>query len=383
LKLAAEFTMHFKKLKVTDVRRETADCVSVAFAIPVELREEYRWRQGQNITIRYHIGKEDIRRSYSICSSPFENELRIAIKKVPGGLFSPWANEKLITGEELEVLPPSGRFYTELDPSHRKHYLAFAAGSGITPILSLIKTTLAVEPESQFTLIYGNRSRQSIIFREELEGLKNRYMRRLALHHVLSREKVEIPLNQGRIDVAKCSELCGKIIDLAHTDEVFICGPADMIFSVRDWLQQQGTDPKKIHFELFQTRETLERGRPGGSGVMDAGVKGSRGFGTGEKSAQYQGKVSKMTVKLDGISYDFDLPYDAEPILDAALYQGADLPFACKGGVCCTCRARLTEGKVEMEVNYALEEDELAKGYILTCQSHPRTERVIVDFDAK
>lgn len=364
---------HFRTLQVADIRRETADCVSVAFAIPPELREEFKFSQGQNITIRSRIGGEEIRRSYSICSSPLEDELRIAVKKVPGGLFSTFANDQLVKGADLEVLPPTGKFYTELNASHRKNYLAFAAGSGITPILSLIKTTLATEPHSHFTLVYGNRHRPSIIFRDQLESLKNRYMQRLAVHHILSREKMDIPLNQGRITPGKCGELCDKLIDLSTTDEIFICGPAEMIFTVKDWLEEKGVAPRQIHFELFNTIN---------SGTQPGKRGGQKEGQTGEDPS-LKGKISKVTIKLDGISYDFDLPFEGEPILDAALEQGADLPFACKGGVCCTCRARLTEGKVDMEVNYALEKEELAAGFILTCQSHPRSERVVVDFDTK
>jgi ring-1,2-phenylacetyl-CoA epoxidase subunit PaaE len=359
---------HFRKLRVADVRRETNDCVSVAFAVPDQLREEFRFIQGQNITIRTHIGAEEIRRSYSICSSPFEDELRIAVKKVPGGLFSTHANDQLQIGDELEVLPPTGKFYTLLNPARPKNYLAFAAGSGITPILSLIKTVLATEPGSHFTLVYGNRHRPSIIFREELEALKNRYIQRLVLHHILSREKTDILLYQGRIDAIKCGELCDKLIDVKGMDEIFLCGPSQMIFTVKSWLEEKGVDPRKIHFELFNTQE----GRPSTGGVENASAK-----------TTLTGKVSRVTVRLDGASYEFDLPFEGDPILDAALYQGADLPFACKGGVCCTCRAKLLEGKVEMEVNYALEEDELAEGFILTCQSHPRTEKVVIDFDSK
>ena len=325
--------------------------------------------QGQNVTVRLRIAGEEVRRSYSICSSPLDDELRIAIKKVPSGLFSTYANEQLQKGHQLEVLPPTGKFYTELRPENRKHYLAFAAGSGITPVLSLIKTTLAVEPNSQFTLVYGNRNRLTILFREELEALKNRYMHRLSLHHILSREQMDVPLNQGRIDAAKCKELCGRLIDLTSMDEVFLCGPGEMTFAVRDWLEQQGVDRKKIHFELFHT----QTGEPVvGSKVAAGEVGGKTGVG-----------VSRVTVRLDGVSHEFDLPYDGESVLDAALMQGADLPFACKGGVCCTCRAKLVEGEVEMEVNYALEADEIAAGFVLTCQSHPRTERIVVDFDIK
>ena len=359
---------HFRKLRVQDVRRETNDCVSVAFAVPDDLREEFRFIQGQNITIRTRVGEEEIRRSYSICSSPFEEELRIAVKKVPGGLFSTYANDQLRMGDELEVLPPTGAFYTPLDPSKPKNYLAFAAGSGITPILSLIKTVLATEPDSQFTLVYGNRHRPSIIFREELEALKNRYMHRLALHHILSREKTDISLHQGRIDALKCGELCDKLIDLAGMDEVFLCGPAQMTFTVKSWLEEKGVDHRKIHFELFHTQERL----PSAGRVENTAIK-----------TPLTGKISRVTVRLDGTSFEFDLPFEGDPVLDAALFQGADLPFACKGGVCCTCRAKLVEGKVEMDVNYALEEEELAEGFILTCQSHPRSEKVVIDFDTK
>ena len=364
---------HFRTLQIEDVRRETEDCVSIAFTIPPEFREEFRFVQGQNVTVRLRIAGEEVRRSYSICSSPLDEELRIAIKKVPSGLFSTYANEQLQKGHQLEVLPPTGKFYTELRAENRKHYLAFAAGSGITPVLSLIKTTLAVEPDSHFTLVYGNRNRLTILFREELEALKNRYMNRLSLHHILSREQMDVPLNQGRIDAGKCAALCGRLIDLSSMDEVFLCGPGEMIFTVRDWLEQQGVERKKIHFELFHT-QTGEPVAGGKRKVVESRV------GEGGKSGV---AVSRVTVRLDGVSHEFNLPYDGESVLDAALMQGADLPFACKGGVCCTCRAKLVEGEVEMEVNYALETDEIAAGFILTCQSHPRTEKIVVDFDIK
>ncbi len=377
---------HFRALTIEDVRRETADCVSVAFAIPRGFREEFRWRQGQNITLRTRLNGEEIRRSYSICSSPLDNELRVAIKKVPGGVFSAYANEQLQKGHVIDVLPPSGKFYTELLPENRKRYLAYAAGSGITPILSLIKTTLAVEPGSHFTLVYGNRHRGSILFREELEGLKNRYIDRLSLLHILSREQMDNPLNQGRIDTAKCGELCRRLIDLRIVDEVFLCGPEEMIFMLKGWLEQQGVEARKIHFELFHTRAD-----PGSGAEAESGGNASPG-GSGRRRSpgaedKWSGgrveKVSRVTVRLDGVSHDFDLPYDGSSVLDAALMEGVDLPFACKGGVCCTCRARLVEGQVEMEVNYALEPDELAAGFILTCQSHPLTDRVIVDYALK
>jgi ring-1,2-phenylacetyl-CoA epoxidase subunit PaaE len=373
---------HFRTLTIEDVRRETAECISVAFAIPAAFREEFRWRQGQNITLRTRINGEEIRRSYSICSSPLDNELRVAIKQVPGGVFSTFANEQLQKGHVIDVLPPSGKFYTELLPENRKRYLAFAAGSGITPILSLIKTTLAVEPGSHFTLVYGNRHRGSILFREELEGLKNRYIDRLSLLHILSREQMDNPLNQGRIDTVKCAELCHRLIDLRMVDEVFLCGPEEMIFMLKDWLEQQGVEPRKIHFELFHTRGEDPRASDTGSASAVIGKNRNAGAGRRVTSGGAE-KVSRVTVQLDGVSHDFDLPYDGSSLLDAALMEGVDLPFACKGGVCCTCRARLVEGQVEMDVNYALEADELAAGFILTCQSHPRTDRVIVDYDSK
>jgi len=360
---------HFRTLTIRDVRRETAECVSVAFTVPPAFQEEFLFYQGQNITLRMQMNGQEVRRSYSICSSPLEGELRVAIKKVEGGLFSTWANEQLAPGHELEVLPPSGRFYTELQPGNQKHYLAFAAGSGITPVLSLIKTTLAVEPESSFTLVYGNRTRLSILFREELEALKNRYIDRFSLYHILSREEMDISLFQGRIEVAKCAELCGRLIDLRSVDEVFLCGPEQMIFSVREWMEAHGVERKKIHFELFHT--------------LDGGAVEARRVVTADGSTVRQDEVSRVTVRLDGISHVFDLPYAGSSVLETALMEGVDLPFACKGGVCSTCRAKLLEGKVEMDQNYALEADELAAGYVLTCQSHPRSEKVVVDFDSK
>jgi ring-1,2-phenylacetyl-CoA epoxidase subunit PaaE len=315
------------------------------------------------------MGGEEVRRSYSICSSPLESELRIAIKKVPGGVFSTWANEQLAPGHQMEVLPPSGRFITELQPGNRKHYLALAAGSGITPVLSHLKTTLGVEPESHFTLVYGNRNRLSIVFREELEALKNRYIGRFSLYHILSREEMDIPLYQGRIDVAKCAELCRRLIDLRSVDEVFLCGPEQMIFSVKDWLEGQGVERKKIHFELFHT--------------LDGSATVQRREVTAGRPAARRDQVSQVTVRLDGMSHSFDLPFEGSSVLEAALMEGVDLPFACKGGVCSTCRAKLIEGKVEMDQNYALEADELAAGFVLTCQSHPRSEKVVIDFDSK
>lgn len=356
---------HFHTLTIKDIRQETPECVSIAFDIPAELQESFRFTQGQNITIKKTIDGEELRRSYSICSSPLEEEMRVAIKKVDNGRFSTHANLQLKKGDRVEVLPPTGRFYTILNPAHRKQYVGFAAGSGITPLLSIIKTTLRTEPDSEFTLIYGNRNRVSIIFREELEALKNKYMNRFRLVHILSREKTDVLLNYGRINKGKCAELAGKVLNIAGSDEFFICGPEEMIFSVKDFLEAQGVDKKKIHFELFTT--------PGQN----------RSAASEQRKTANTGLTSKVTIKLDGVAFDFDLAFNSDSILDAALQQGADLPYACKGGVCCTCRAKLVEGEVEMDANYALEPDEVKAGYILTCQSHPRSSKVVVDYDVK
>ncbi|WP_246073512.1 1,2-phenylacetyl-CoA epoxidase subunit PaaE [Dinghuibacter silviterrae] len=350
-------------MTIRDIRKETPDCVSIAFDIPEHLRSTFHFTQGQNITVRTTLDGAEVRRSYSICSAPGEGELRIAVKQVPQGLFSTHAST-LKTGDRLEVLPPSGRFFTPLDPTQHKQYVAFAAGSGITPILSIIKTTLETEPHSQFTLVYGNKGRGSIIFKEALEGLKNLHIERFRVIHILSRERTDIPLFQGRIDAEKCALLASSLIRLDQTDEFFLCGPETMIFGVRAFLESRGIPEKKIHFELFTTPgQTLASAAP--STVASPGLQ------------------SHVTVKLDGLSFAFDLGYGGASILDAALSEGADLPFACKGGVCCTCRAKLVKGSVDMDANYALEPDELAAGYILTCQAHPRTPEVIVDFDTK
>jgi ring-1,2-phenylacetyl-CoA epoxidase subunit PaaE len=357
--------VHFHKLKVKAVKKETADCVSVSFFIPQQLQKEFAFEQGQNITLKKNIDGEELRRSYSICSAPFENELKVAVKKVAGGKFSTFVNDFLKAGDELEVLPPTGKFNTTLQTQNRKQYLAFAAGSGITPILSIIKATLLTEPKSSFTLVFGNRSRSSIIFFEELEGLKNKYLQRFNFINILSREKTDAPINYGRIDNKKLAEL-NKLVNYNSIDEYFICGPEEMIFCTKDFLEQQGIDKRKIHFELF-------------------GVKGNKkkAIINWQKEINDNTPKSKITVKLDGRSFDFDLRFNSDTILDAALNQGADLPFACKGGVCCTCKAKLIEGKVEMEVNWGLEHEEVEQGYILTCQSHPVTEKVVIDFDIK
>lgn len=359
---------HFHQLTIADIRKETPDCVSIAFEVPDDLKNDYLFKHGQNLTLRTIINDEEVRRSYSICSCPTDNELRVAIKKAPFGKFSIWANNMLKKGDVVEVMPPTGMFYTELNPAHKKKYLAIAAGSGITPVISIIKTTLLTEPDSSFTLVYGNQHRNSIIFKDQLEALKNKYMDRLAVHFLLSREQTDAAIYSGRINEEKLSLLSEKLIDVHGMDDIFICGPEQMIFTAKSWLEQQGIDKKKIHFELFTTpgEKTEVRNRKSEAGKEESTVN-----------------KSKVTVKLDGIAFDFDLPYDGETVLEAALQQGADLPFSCKGGVCSTCKAKLLEGKVDMDTNYALEQEEVEAGFILTCQSHPRSERIVIDFDIK
>ena len=358
--------IHFHPLQIKKVEKETDDCVSITFDVPENLKELFLFKQGQTLTIKKKIGEEELRRNYSICSSPFENILQVVVKKVDGGLFSTFANEELKAGDVLEVLPPIGKFYTELNSTQKKNYVAFAAGSGITPILSIIKTTLLTEPQSSFTLVYGNRTKTSIIFKEELEGLKDKFIDRFRIYHVLSRERSEAPINYGRIDTEKLNLLFDKIINIKTCDEFFLCGPEEMIFCVKHFLEAKEVAATKIHFELFTVPGQMQGTR----------IKK-------QETRNDSGPQAKVTVKLDGISFDFDLGYQSQSILDAALQQGADLPYACKGGVCTTCKARLISGKVSMDVNWGLEPDEVAAGYILTCQSHPTTENVFVDFDAK
>ncbi len=354
---------HFEKVRIKQVRRETDDCVSILLDIPENIQNKFSYLPGQHITLRTTINNEDVRRSYSLCSSPLHNEWRIAVKKVDGGIFSAFANHTLKQGDEIELMPPLGHFVLQ-HTTNAKHYICFAAGSGITPVLSIIKTGLINQPKSRFTLIYGNRTRQSIIFKEEIEALKNKFITRFQLIHILSREHTEAPLNEGRINAEKCEQIFKYAASL-NADDFFICGPEEMIFSIKEWLLLKNIDEKKIHFELFNS-STLNQTKNQEKNVE-------------ENAAE----ISHVTIHLDGRSFEFNLPFYNASILDAALQQGADLPYACKGGVCTTCKAKLLTGKVDMDVNYGLEPDEVAEGFILTCQSHPRSEKIIVDFDVK
>lgn len=353
----------FFPLLVRDIRHETSDCVSVALLPTDDHRPHFSYKQGQYLNFRTQIDGQEVRRSYSLCSSPTEGELRVAIKLVPGGLFSTFAHEQLKVGDTLEVMPPDGRFFTPLSPDQAKNYVAFAAGSGITPILSILKTVLATEPNSTFTLFYGNKTTEGIIFHEALEALKNRYLGRLSLHYVLSREHLDSELFYGRLDAKKCAAFGQFLFKADEVDEFFLCGPEEMIHEIRDTLLSQGVERKRIHLELF------------GSSAAMAEARRRRA------AANIPEVLTTVQLRQDGKTISFTLSNRSESLLDAALRHGADLPYACKGGVCCTCRAKLLEGEVDMDVNYALEPEEVAEGFILSCQAHPRTKQIVVDFD--
>lgn len=351
----------FHSLTISDIRKETEDTVSVAFQIPESLTEVFSFTPGQYLTLKAMIDGEDIRRSYSLCSAPFENEWRVAIKQVCGGKFSTYANSKLKFGMELEVMNPMGNFLVETHPEHDKSYVLFASGSGITPILSIAKSILHDEPKSDITLFYGNKGFASIIFREELEALKNTYMDRLRIIHILSRESLGNDIQKGRITEEKTHQLYDAFLAQTNVDSVYICGPEEMILGVKEAMLKKGIEESHIHFELFTSPNTKKHSI--------------------ELPTQSPKIDSNVTIIIDGEEYDLALSSNGQSILDAAQEAGADVPFACKGGVCCTCKAKIMEGSVSMDVNYALEKDEVEAGYILTCQSHPTSDKLIISFD--
>jgi ring-1,2-phenylacetyl-CoA epoxidase subunit PaaE len=358
--------MQFHPLVIRDVRRESPDCVSVAFAVPDELRSAFAFRQGQYLTLRTTLEGEEVRRSYSICTAPHENDLRVAIKRVDGGAFSTYANDVLRRGDTLDVMPPQGRFFVEKSTENNPIYVAFAAGSGITPIISILKNTLHEEANSRFVLFYGNRGFDHIVFREELEALKNRYPARLSVHHILSRESLGSDLFQGRIDEDRCKRLGQVFFQSEHVAQYFLCGPEEMIFGVKNALETMGVPAQRIKFELFTTANSKKKA----AAAPPTGPRVAAAFD------------ASIRVIQDGATFEFNLPSDGSTLLDAAMRAGADLPFSCKGGVCSTCKARVLEGEVSMEINYGLEPDEVAAGYVLTCQAHPKSPHVTVSFDA-
>jgi len=353
----------FFPLEVADIRRETRDAVVVTLAPRIEDRAAFDFTQGQYLTFRRDFEGEELRRSYSICAGKDEGVLKVGIKRVDGGAFSSWANEELKPGDVLEAMPPMGAFHVPLKPEERRHYLAFAGGSGITPVLSLIKTALAREPKSRFTLVYGNRSVNSIMFREELEDIKNVHLGRFNVVHVLESEAQEVELFSGRIDAEKCARLFKGWINIAAIDMAFICGPEPMMLAIAAALREHGLRDDQIKFELFASAP--RRAKHVARTAADNG-----------KAA-----MCTATITLDGTTRVIEMAKTGQTILEAALGASLDAPFACKAGVCSTCRAMVVEGEVEMETNHALEDYEVRQGYVLTCQCYPLSDRVVVTYD--
>ncbi len=352
----------FHKVKVADVRKETADCVSIAFDIPANLKQEYSYIQGQYLTLKLFVNGEELRRSYSICSSPTaENEIRIAVKRVKDGRGSNYVYDKLKAGDELEVMTPMGNFYSQMNASNKKNYVLFAGGSGITPMLSIIKTVLKEEPQSTIQLFYGNQNEESTIFKNQLDELENINSSRLRVVHILDNPTSQIPaLNQGVLSKEKITVLLENYVGLNLNNEFFICGPTPMMDNCKIVLEQLKIEKSKIHIEYFTA--SLEAAK---TPVTNSGDK----------------IISQVTVIMDGKETLIELASDGDVILDAALNADLDVPFACKGAVCCTCRAKVLEGKVKMDQNFALTDSEVEEGFILTCQSHPITPVVKVDYD--
>ena len=359
--MASPHPPRFHTLRVAELRRETEDAVSVTFDIPPGLAADYAFDAGQYLTLRANVAGEDIRRSYSICSGPDDGELRIAVKRVEGGVFSTWANEALPPGHEVAVMTPTGRFGVSYAPGEARTHVGFAAGSGITPILSIARGILAREPLSRFFLFYGNQSVRGMLFREALEELKDRYLGRLSVFHVLSQEEQDIPVLHGRLDADRARTLLRHIVPAASVDHVFLCGPEGMTAAIEPVLAELGVPPDRVHVERF---------------VSAAG-------GVPRARAVAASAPARHTASLVVDGNQRHVPVaDGESVLDAALRAGMDLPFACKGGMCSTCRARVVEGQVVMTVNYSLEPWELQAGFVLTCQAHPTTPRVLIDYDA-
>lgn len=354
----------FHPLTVTEVRRETDDAVSICFDVPESLRPLFQFRAGQHLTLRTELEGEDVRRNYSVCVAPHEGEVRVAIKRIGGGRFSTWANEALAPGATLDVMPPHGSFTWTFEPEARRRYVGIAGGSGITPVLSLLKTALSVEPHSSFTLLYGNRNSSSIMFLETLAALKDRFLDRLEVYHFLEEEEEEIDLFNGRLDRAKCDEVLATLVDPAEVDAFFVCGPGPMMDAAEAALRERGVDPSRILIERFTT---------------DAP---SAAQAAAQAALAQQAAGLHFAAVLDGRRRRVTFDPQAGNILDSARAAGLPAPYACKAGVCATCRAKVVSGKVEMGTNYGLTADEVAQGYVLTCQTVPLSDDVVVDYDA-
>jgi ring-1,2-phenylacetyl-CoA epoxidase subunit PaaE len=353
----------FHKLKVAEITHETPDCVSVVFDVPASAKNEFTYLQGQYVTLKLNVNGEELRRSYSLCTSPVaDTEFRVAVKKVKDGRASTFINDVLKVGDEMEVMTPMGNFHSVLNSGNEKQYILFAGGSGITPMLSIIKTVLKSEPKSKINLFYGNRDEQSIIFKKQIDEIANANSARFTVASVLEHAPAGAnALTIGMLTPEKIKTLLAKYVDLKNDNEFFICGPGPMMENVKSVLNELKVDQKKIHIEYF-------------TAVAEA-VKAEE-----EKSARPIIQ-SKLTVILDDEETIFDLASNGKSVLDVAQEAGLDVPFACKGGVCCTCRAKLMEGKVIMDQNFALSQEEVELGYVLTCQSHPITERVVISYD--
>ena len=356
---------HFHSLSVRDVIRETPDCISVSFAVPDALRETFAYRAGQYVTLRAEVGDRELRRSYSLCSAPHENEWRVAIKRVDGGMFSQWAHMLLRAGDMMDVLPPDGHFVYQPQPGRARHLLLLAAGSGITPVFSILKTALETEADSQVTLVFGNRRVKDIIFREQIEDLRDRFLSRFQLLHTLSGEVQEAPIANGRIDGAKIANLVPGLINPQSIDEVYICGPGAMIEAAANACAATGMPAERIHKEIFGVPAALVHTEAGTSDVSQSG------------------EGAWVSVVADGIERVLRVGFKGESVLDVVLAAGIDVPYACKAGVCCTCRAQVLAGGVRMDANYTLEQYEVDRGFVLTCQSHPVTDTVRLSYDAR
>ncbi len=352
----------FHRLPVADIEWLTDDAVALTFAVPPQLADAYAFEPGQHVTIRAPQLGDGVRRNYSICAPAGSDRLRIGVKRLPGGAFSEYALAKLRVGDELEVMTPSGRFTPRLDPAQARHYAMLAAGSGITPVISIGASVLAVEPASRVTLLYANQRAASVMFLEELEDLKDRYPQRFHLVHLLTQEPAEVELFSGRLDGDRLGRILDTLLPVESVDEWYLCGPYAMVGELRDTLTGRGVDPAHVHAELFHV-ETTPPVRTVAAAADDS-------------------DAPTVTFLLDGRRSSVRVPGDGVPILEAALTVRSDAPYACKGGVCGTCRARLIDGTVAMDTNYALEPEELARGYVLTCQSHPTSDRVVLDYDA-
>jgi ring-1,2-phenylacetyl-CoA epoxidase subunit PaaE len=354
---------HFFSLRVAEIVPETEEAYSIRFEVPDELKSAFRFRAGQHLTLRTDLGGEEVRRNYSLCTAPADEDLMVTVKRIAGGVFSNWVGEQLKPGDTLDVMSPHGSFTTEFDPNTKRHYVGFAGGSGITPVISLIRTALSVEPESSFTLFYGNRDSNSVIFLEALAALKDSYLGRFELYHFLSDEEGDVELFNGMLDRETCDEAIEHLIDEPQgIDAWFICGPGPMMDAAEAALLEKGVARERIHIERFTA------GRP--SAALAA------------QMAQLQEKAAGLTlsVTLDGRTRKIE--FSEANILDSAREAGMPAPFACKAGVCATCRAKVTRGKVEMAARYGLTDEEIAAGYVLTCQSVPLGEGVAVDYDA-